>query len=171
MNFAFVQSSRRGGTDLLLTGFALKQIDAGKRVVGVVQTNTERPQDHRCDMDVQVLPTGSTIRISQDLGAQSRGCRLDPSALEQAVAQLEPLVEAGADLLVVNKFGKHEADGRGFRNLIARAVELDIPVIVGTNSLNKDAFQDFAAGTARELEPEPEQLDAWFDAVQSAAVA
>jgi hypothetical protein len=162
MKLAFVQSSRRGGTDQLLSDFAMREIAAGKRVIGVVQINTERPHDHRCDMDVQVLPDGDRIRISQDLGANSRGCRLDSAALEQAVAELEPQVEAGADLLVINKFGKHEADGRGFRILIARAVELDIPVIVGTNALNKEAFQNFSAGCATELRADVEHLEEWL---------
>lgn len=161
MKLAYVRSSRRGGTDLLLSEFAFRQIALGKRVAGVVQINTECQDGFRCDMDVQVLPEGSRIRISQDLGRNSRGCRLDPEALEQAVAELGPLIDAGADLLIINKFGKHEADGRGFRDLMARALELDIPVIVGASETNEQAFLEFSAGLAEKLPPEPEQMDAW----------
>lgn len=35
------------------------------------------------------------------------------------------------DLLIVNKFGKHEAMGRDFRSAIAAAVEWDVPVLLG----------------------------------------
>ena len=163
MKLAYVQSSRRGGTDQLLTEFARRQIATGRRVIGVVQTNTDRPNDHRCDMDVQLLPGGRTIRISQDLGAGSRGCRLDPEALEQAVAELGPQIEAGADLLIINKFGKHEADGRGFRGLIARALELEIPVVVGTNALNEAAFLEFSAGFALKISADQTHLQEWMD--------
>lgn len=166
MKLAYVRSSRRGGTDQLLSEFSRRQVAMGRRVIGVVQTNTGRPNDHRCDMDVQVLPGGRTIRISQDLGASSRGCRLDPEALEQAVAELEPQIEAGADLMIVNKFGKHEADGRGFRGLIARALELGIPVAVGTNALNEAAFLEFAAGYATKISADQAHLDEWMDSSQ-----
>ena len=29
----------------------------------------------------------------------------------------------GADVLIVNKFGKHEAEGRGFRMVVAEALK------------------------------------------------
>lgn len=166
MKLAYVRSSRRGGTDQLLTEFAYRQIAIGRRVIGVVQINTDRPNNHRCDMDVQILPGSSTIRISQDLGAGSRGCRLDPEALEQAVAELAPQIETGADLLIVNKFGKHEADGRGFRSLIARGLELNIPVIVGISALNEEAFLEFSAGHAAKVFADQTHLDEWIDSSQ-----
>ena len=70
------------------------------------------------------------------------------------VASIQPLwktavglvatgLSSGADLLIVNKFGKHEAEGRGFRDVIAEAVAMDIPVLVGINALNRSAFESF----------------------------
>ena len=56
-----------------------------------------------------------------------------------------------ADVLVLNKFGRHEAEGRGFREVIADAVAREIPVIVGLNELNKAAFMEFSGGMARHL--------------------
>jgi hypothetical protein len=67
----------------------------------------------------------------------------------------------GADLLIVNKFGKHEADGRGFREVIAEALARGIPVLVGLNGLNLPAFEGFAGGLAVPLPPEEEALSAW----------
>jgi hypothetical protein len=61
----------------------------------------------------------------------------------------------------VNKFGKQEAQGRGFRTLIAEALSRDIPVLVGLNSLNAEAFHDFTGGVASELPAEADALFAW----------
>ena len=74
---------------------------------------------------------------------------MNPDALEQAVALTEQALDEGADLLIVNKFGKHEADGRGFRDTIGRALELGIPVLVGANKLNVEALVSFCGGHGR----------------------
>tara|TARA_Y100000815_G_C13112892_1_gene413812 strand:+ start:70 stop:444 length:375 start_codon:yes stop_codon:yes gene_type:complete len=122
-------------------------------------------------MDVRVLPDGAILRISQDLGPQARGCRLDPAALETAVGLVATGLSSGADLLIVNKFGKHEAEGRGFRDVIAEAVAMDIPVLVGLNALNRSAFESFAEGLAIQLPPERAALMAWVEGVAKTADA
>ena len=120
-------------------------------------------------MDVRVLPDGPEIRISQTLGETSRGCRLDPAALEQAVALVEAGLETSPDLLILNKFGKHEAEGRGFRPLIAEALARDIPVLLGVNGLNQQAFEAFAGKYAEEIAMDIEGLAAWFKSVRKMA--
>jgi len=163
MKIAYVLAPGRGETNLLLTELAGRLADRGLRLCGTVQTDTEREKDHHCDMDVQVLPAGPIIRISQDLGAGAQGCRLDPNALEQAVALTNDRLDEGAELLIVNKFGKHEADGRGFRDTIGKALELDVPVLVGANKLNLDALNTFCDGEAEGLGSDLDSILAWID--------
>ena len=135
----------------------------GLRLAGTVQTNSERAGDPRCDMDVQVLPAGPVFRISQDLGRDARGCRLDPEGLEAAVAAVLAGMAAGRpDLLVVNKFGKHECLGRGFRPVIAEAVAEGIPVLVGVNALNLPELQAFVGDGLSVLPPDPEAVLRWL---------
>lgn len=164
MRMACTMAPGRGDTDLLLAGLAQILTGRGLRVVGTAQINTERDTAGPCDMDVRVLPDGPVIRISQDLGSGSRGCRLDASALETAVGLVEAQLAQGADLLIINKFGKHEAEGRGFRDVIAEAMARDIPVLVGLNRLNRQPFVDFAEGLAVDLAPTATELLAWIDA-------
>lgn len=165
MRLAYVQAAGRGETNILLAGLADLAMARGLRVIGTVQINTDSPRTGLCDMDVRVLPKGPVLRISQDLGPGSQGCRLDPEALEQAVAATERALARGADLMIVNKFGKHEAEGRGFRSLIGAALVQDVPVLVGVNGLNALAFQAFGEGLAQRLEPVPEALERWLMAV------
>jgi len=164
MKIAYTMAQGRGDTDLLLAGVAGSLKELGLRVCGTVQINTEREKDGPCDMDVRVLPDGPVIRISQSLGRGSTGCRLDPSALEQAVGRVAASLAQGADAMIVNKFGKHEAEGRGFREVIAEALLRDIPVVVGVNGLNREAFERFCGGHAAFLPPERDAIAAWVRA-------
>lgn len=161
MKLAYTMAPGRGDTDLLLERLATELGARGLRCCGVVQINSERVDAGPCDMDVRVLPDGPVLRISQDLGPQARGCRLDPAALETAVGLVATRLQSGADVLIINKFGKHEAEGRGFRDVIAEAVAMDVPVLVGVNALNRQAFEAFAGDMPTRLSPDVEVLMEW----------
>jgi len=162
MHIASTVAPGRGDTDLLLHRVSQELTRRGLRVCGTVQINTERATSGPCDMDVKVLPDGPIIRISQDLGTSSKGCRLDSGALETAVANVAAELARGADVLIVNKFGKHEAEGRGFREVIAEALARKIPVLVGLNGLNRSAFEAFTEGLGKELPPDAMALNNWL---------
>ena len=161
MKIAYTMAPGRGDTDHLLSLLADTLASQGYTTCGTVQINTDRANGP-CDMDVQVLPDGPVLRISQDLGLGSKGCRLDPAALETAVGLAEARLDPNVDLLIINKFGKHEADGRGFRTIIATALELETPVIVGVNALNLAAFREFSGTEAVQLEPSKAQILEWL---------
>lgn len=163
MALGFVKTLERGVSDRLLREFAEHLQASGLAVAGVVQTNSDRPGSLHCDMDVRVLPGGPMIRINQVLGEGSRGCRLDPAALEQAVALVEAGLERSPDVLIINKFGKHEAEGRGFRPLIAETLARDIPVLLGINALNQQAFDAFVGDYAEEIAADAEGPGIWFE--------
>ena len=169
MKLAYTTAQGRGDTDLVLERLAADLAARDLRCCGTVQINSARVDASPCDMDVRVLPGGPVLRISQDLGSQARGCRLDPAALETAVGLVKVSLESVADLLIVNKFGKHEAEGRGFRDVIAEAVAMEIPVLVGLNALNRPAFETFAEGLAIQLPPELAALMAWVNEVTASA--
>lgn len=132
----------------------------GRRPVGAVQL----PQAGEIRaMDLRLLPSGRVLRISQDLGAGAQSCQLDPGALEQAVALAEAALAAGpADLLVVNRFGRQEAEGRGFAALIGTALAADMPVIVGLSPKFRPAFEHFAGDLAQWLPADPMALLDWW---------
>jgi hypothetical protein len=102
-------------------------------------------------MDLMVLPDGPSFLISQNRGNWARGCRLDAGSQETEVEHVARSVDCGADLMIIDKFGKHEAEGRGFRSVIAAALEHGTPVLVGLNALNRKAFNKFSGGLAEEL--------------------
>lgn len=164
---AYTMTEGKGALDRLLADFAETLAARGVRTCGIVQINTDCDSGYRCDMDVQVLPDGDRIRISQQLGRDSTGCRLDPGALTQAVADVSRQMEQDFDIFILNKFGKQEAEGGGFRDLIATALERGAAVIAGTNGLNTQRFEAFSGGLATRVAPTPKALLDWYDAPEA----
>jgi len=166
MKIAVVSSKAQGETDRLISEVAARLEAEGLRLSGVVKVLQEQDEsDHQCDMDVRVLPNGPDIRITQSLGEGAKGCRLNPAGIVEAVAATERNDPAQIDLFVLNKFGPQEAEGRGFCDAIAAALENDKPVIVGVGKGSRSALDAFVDGMAEVLEPEPEAIYDWCKAV------
>ena len=164
MRIGYVMVSNRGDTNRVLTAVAAQLRAEGLCLAGAVQSDTDCAPGGKCDMDLEILPAGPVVRISQSLGAQSRGCRLDPVALEQAVGLTEArLNDATPDIVILNKFGKHEAEGRGFRSTVARALEADLPILVGVNATNMAAFEAFTGGLAEVAGDSVETVLTWLN--------
>lgn len=168
MKIGTVGAEGRGETDRLISQAAARLEEEGLRLSGIIKVLQDQPEgSHHCDMDVRVLPSDKTIRITQSLGQGSTGCRLNPAAIADAVASVEAEACTGlsdkADLFVLNKFGPEESEGRGFRTAIAAALEQDIPVLVGMSggADNKAAFAEFSAGLADALPADVDAIVAW----------
>lgn len=170
MQLAYVSVPGRGATDAVLEKAVALLEAEGFPLAGTVQTNSEREGRSKCDMDLRVLPDGPVLRISQDLGENARGCRLNGGVLEEAVMEVTQRLD-GAALLVVNKFGKQEALGRGLVPVIAEALERGLPVVVGVNGLNLPSFLEFAGGLAEHLSPDPLAVADWARAARMADAA
>lgn len=160
MRLGFISLAGRGATDAFLMDVAARLSAGGMRLAGTVQSNTDRPGRQHCDMDLRVLPDGPLVRISETRGELARGCRLDAGALEQTVADVLARLP-GADLLLVNKFGKREAEGHGLVPAIVAALDAGIPVLAGVNGLNLPAFRSFAGGFETALPADAAQVAAW----------
>lgn len=161
MQIAFILSQKRDEANDLLRVLAQDLLVQGYSLCGCVQSSCQGQDRRSCDMDLRLIPSEKFIRISQNLGREARGCRLDSAALEQAVALLEQDLKPSCDLLIINKFGKHEAEGRGFATLIASAIEQKIPVLLAVNALNHQDFLDFAGDYAQQLCADYSALKDW----------
>jgi hypothetical protein len=82
-----------------------------------------------------------------------------------AGTQVADAIDAGADLVVINRFGKQERDGKGLAYLIERALSGDIPVVIAVPSHRRAEWIAFAEGMSVELPCNRESLDAWWAAV------
>ena len=151
--FTMDETAAPGQADRLVEDVARALQARGLRLAGAVQRNLEIGPDSPCDMDMIVIgDEGAPIRISQSLGPGASGCRLDTGALEQAVARAAPHLR-GADVVVVPKFGRQEAIGRGFRSLIGEAAAAGLPVVLYVPRQQREAFLDFAGDLAVQVAP------------------
>lgn len=169
MKLAYVTLQGRGRTDALIAEVAALLTADGVRLAGTVQSNHERPDRRKCDMDLAVLPDGPIVRISEDRGDLARGCTLDSGALEQTVLAVQQRL-AGAEVLIVNKFGKREAEGKGLVPVIAEALDLGLPVLIGVNGLNLAAFLVFAGEKVTVLPANAPSVASWCKAMTRANV-
>jgi hypothetical protein len=163
-NILAVTYSDGFAADRLIAGIAYRLRDSGVTVAGLVQINTDVPGRTKCDMAVEELYTRTRFQLSEDRGPAARGCRLDHSRLSDAAGLLIDVLDRDIDLIVLNKFGKVEAEGGGLRDLIGRAVLLGIPLIVGVPYRNLDQWRNFAAGLSDECEVAAADVVRWLEA-------
>ena len=139
-----------------LASIAAEFAARGLRVAGFLQTRLAEG-----GMVVRDLAGGGIYRVTQDLGRGSRGCRLDPGGLAEASGAALAALDVGADLLLIPRFGKAEAEGHGFRTVIERACEAQIPVLVAVRPAFEGAWDAFSGGLAEKLAPDPQVMLAW----------
>lgn len=144
---AFLALYTTADSDAQLAALAQDLARAGWRLAGAIQHSSADA------MALRSVSGGTLWPISQRLGAGAQGCSLDPGALETAVAAIAADLP-GADLLIVNRFGKQEAAGRGFAPLIAAALDQGSRVLVSVAPGHRAAFDAFAGDLAQWVAPD-----------------
>lgn len=148
--------------DRLISDLGYSLRDAGLAVAGLVQHNLARTDREKCDMQAEELSSGRVLQLSQDRGREARGCRLDLGALADASGLLSEALSDRPQIVILNKFGKHEAEGHGLRDVLADVVERGIPLIVGVPFRNLDQWRMFAGPLAEECEIGSGRLTDWL---------
>jgi Protein of unknown function (DUF2478) len=150
--------------DEILRDFAAGLNIAGYRAVGIVQLG------HHCldaGLSAMLVHTGEELQLFQDLGSCSAGCRLDVGQLLNAGERIAAAIDCGADVLIVNRFGRQECEGKGLCYLVERALNADIPVVIAVPSHRFAHWIKFADGMSVRLHCDREALDAWWTKVSA----
>ena len=149
--------------DAVLRDFAAELNARGCRAVGMVQAGACADSS----LSAVLVHSGETLLLAQDFDPSAKGCRLDVSRLQNAGARVADAMEAGADVLIVNRFGKRERDGKGLAYLIERAVGADIPVVIAVSSASFADWIKFAGGMTVKLPCDRGALDGWWHNVST----
>jgi hypothetical protein len=129
----------------------------GVRVVGMIED----------DSGLRSLVDGRVFPIFQDLGAGASGCSLEPAGVVAAGAQVLRDMAAGCDLVVLNKFGKLEAEmGSGLIDVFGAALVADVPVLTSVSSRFLGAWERFAAPFYCLLPADEDAVSDWWNALQ-----
>jgi hypothetical protein len=145
--------------DFLLAAFAQSQRQRGFRVVGLVQTRgLVRSQP---TPGFVMLETGEWRPI--DHGRRGNDpCVPAEGSFATATENLARSVAAGADLVIVNRFGRLETEGRGFWPVIEAAHRTDTPLVVALPRANLVAWLDWTGGMCMAVPCSGSTLIGWW---------
>lgn len=154
--------------DALLSAFTADLTGRGARVAGLIQDG------HRAgapQLSAVLVHSGEGVALFQDLGSYAQGCRLDLQALTRAGQEIATAIDAGADLLVINRFGKQEREGKGLLYLIDRALSADVPVLVAVPNHCFESWLRFSEGMSVKVPATRGALEGWWRSVARHATA
>ena len=146
--------------DDMLATLARQLRNDGFALAGAVQHNTDEAGRPCSDMRIEDLATGRIMDISNPQRTGT-GCRLDATALEDVVGIVAVGLERAVDLVILNRFGKQEIAGNGFRAMMEEAVAREIPLLTVLNGAHQAAWGDFAAEMAETLSPDASAIERW----------
>lgn len=145
--------------DQILRAFAADLNSGGYRALGLIQFGRRCLDAGLC---ATMVHTGERLRLFHDLGTGSTACRLDVDQLLDAGERIARAIDQGADVLIINRFGKQESAGKGLCYLIERALGADIPVVIAVSGRYFPDWIKFADGMSVRLPCDRRALDAWW---------
>ena len=143
----------------------------GLRVAGVLQHPVCSDTAGHCDVVLEELTTGLRTDLFENRGPGARGCRLDVAALAEVNGQVERSLDSDPEILILNKFGKVEVEGRGLLDLVAMAADRSIPVVIGVPIRNLEAWRNFTGGMSVEFTSDPSEVADWLNRTFPVAIA
>jgi hypothetical protein len=141
----------------------LAEVVQALRERGVLLAGALQHDDGPCAMELELLPSGRRMLISQSIGGNTSGCRLDAGALAEAAALVRQAVDATPALVVFNKFGAQEAAGGGLREEMAAAVMAGVPVLAPVSERFLEQWATFTGGEFVQLACSTEAALRWWD--------
>ncbi len=165
-----VQGGDREVIQSLLMAAAERFRASGVHVIGSVEYIPSGVSHH--DVTLVDLASGDTHRLHQDLGSGASGCSLDPEGLACACAQVESAIAArlseggsAADTVVIlSKYGREEAEGRGFTAAFYAAVAGELSVLTSLSPNVVGEWEGFVGEMGQVVDSDLREVDAWWSA-------
>jgi hypothetical protein len=162
---AVVQGAASEVVQSLLRAF-VAGLPADVRTAGVIE-DPFTPQEGECAAgDLRSLSDGRRFQMLQDLGPGAAACRLDADGVVSACEAVLQGIATGCDLVVLNKFGKIEADRSGLAPAFASAAQAGLPILTSVAPRFTEAWDRFAAPYYVILPPDLGAIEAWWRGVR-----
>ena len=168
-DFAAVAYGIDDDPDRLLLGFAADLRRAGLRPAGIVQLRPHQRDDDR--LDAVMLSNQQAVGLGHDRARGRHQCQLDPGGIADIARAITAAIRDGADVVIINRFGKLEAEGRGLIDLIEQAVAADIPVLIAVPEHRFAAWIKYCGGMSVRLPCRRAALDQWWQSVAGRSIA
>jgi hypothetical protein len=163
-DFAALVYGVKDNPDRLLLDFTEDLRRSGVRTAGLVQLDGWTGQSDDRAVRTVVLSSREVIPVGHERNLAAKGCGLDCRQLASIVKMIETAIQ-GADLVVINRFGKLEAAGKGLIELIQQAADADIPVLIAVPEHRFPGWIKYSAGMSVRLPCRRTALDRWWQSV------
>lgn len=145
-----------------LATFAADLTERGFRVAGITQSVSRDAGGRKTGMHLHPVDGSGPISVAQGLGRGSASCVIDESGIADAAARLRQGIDSGCDLVLFNKFGHLEQEGRGFHAELLLALSSGLPVLVALPPDMLGPWLTFSGGGGDLLLPAADALWRWW---------
>ncbi|MBL6928249.1 MAG: DUF2478 domain-containing protein [Rhodospirillales bacterium] len=148
----------------LLADFARELTSRGWRVGGLVQETLRGPDGYKRAIVATELDTQSKITLAEYKGDRSKAseCGFDTAALAEATRAVRRAVEARADIIIIEKFGRREMEGSGLFDEILTAMAEGIPTLTLVSADALEQWNRLTGDLGVLLAAEPSGLWRWW---------
>jgi nucleoside-triphosphatase THEP1 len=141
----------------------------GLCVIGVISEAHGLP-DRTCSAGfLRDIATGAQFSIYLQDPPRDTSCHLDESGLDAACGRLLQQIP-GCDLIIISKFGKSEAGGRGLTPAFEAAIKAHKPILTSVSEQHLAAWRAFAPD-AMDLPCDELAVRRWGETVSPATVS
>jgi len=143
----------------------------GVRIVGVIEQAGAAGSGDKTGW-LQTIGSAQRFAMFQALGSGAGGCSLLASGVVAAGEQVRRDMAAGCDLVVLNKFGRLEAEERsGLIDVFGAAIEAGVPVLTSVSPRFAADWDRFAEPLYGWVPPRDDAVLDWWSALMDAGVA
>jgi hypothetical protein len=164
-DFAAVVYGVKDNPDRLLLDFTEDLRRSGVRTAGLLQLDSWTDQFDGRVVRTVVLSSREVVPVDHERSLGATGCGLDCRKLASIAKMIEAAIQEGADLVVINRFGKLEATGKGLIELIQQSADADIPVLIAVPEHRFAGWIKYSAGMSVRLPCRRAALDRWWKSV------
>lgn len=135
--------------DELLARLVLELQAQGRRVRGLLMRHEGGlVGDTACgvQMFLRDVWTQEDYLVSQPMGSLSKACRADPQGFARATVVMRRALQERPDLVVLNRFGKLEAEGGGMSAELLALMAEGVPVLTAVAPAYRGAWTSFSGG-------------------------
>lgn len=150
----------------VMKGFVESLQSQGIDVHGILQetpTEVNVPAES-CGVDAIDIKTHSKVELVRPTQYEldNKICSLDLSRLAEAAQILRRAISQNADIVVVEKFGKHEKDGGGLSDDLMAVISEPIPTVVSVPKDELASWNAFTGGMDVQLGCDLQALLTWW---------
>lgn len=148
--------------DVLLEDFLYRRLGEGHDALGLLQRHVAGARRRNRSVAFELAPREAWPESGTARPPRNAPCS---AVLPELAARLAQALDRQPDIVVLNRFGRAECEGKGLLGALAEALDRDIPVLIATPVGLYDRWTSVSCGLAVTLSPQAASLEAWWRAL------